>query len=441
MNVNTKIESTTEYVGNAGGLELAGLVARAFGLATIPSITRPWRDALLSMFGLLVMGRSSFEEIALFRNDPLFRSSLGLKQVPAKATIRIYLGLIVRVVGDTILKAIREANTFLLSNVKITPVTTPSQSYIPVDVDVSTMDNSKSHKEGVSRTYMGTDGYAPIFSYIGADGYMLDSELRPGSQHSQKGTPEFLKRNLAQIECLKLKHPILFRLDGGNDAIDTIRALNGNGCFFLIKRNLRKDNIDYWLDIATSLGKAMHPREGKTVYTGTITKAHPKAEPGMPELDVVFEVTVRTIDRNGNQFMLPDIEVETWWTNLYEEPETVIALYHDHGTSEQYHSELKSDMGVERLPSGKMKVNALILTLAMFAFNTLRFIGQHALALPGLLPMVLETRRKRIRKVIDDLILIGCKLVWHSRQFTLRIWENNPWLPVFKALHSAFQAL
>jgi hypothetical protein len=43
-----------------------------------------------------------------------------------------------------------------------------------VDIDVSTLDNSGSHKEGVSRTYMGTDGYAPIFSYIGAEGYMLD---------------------------------------------------------------------------------------------------------------------------------------------------------------------------------------------------------------------------------------------------------------------------
>jgi hypothetical protein len=30
-----------------------------------------------------------------------------------------------------------------------------------------------------------------------------------------------------------------------------------------------------------------------------------------------------------------------------------ISLYHAHGECEQYHSELKTDMGVKRLPSGK----------------------------------------------------------------------------------------
>jgi len=67
-----------------------------------------------------------------------------------------------------------------------------TRTYLPVDIDVSTMDNSDSHKEGVSRTCMGTDGYAPIFAYLGAEGYLLDCELRPGSLHSQKGTPAFL---------------------------------------------------------------------------------------------------------------------------------------------------------------------------------------------------------------------------------------------------------
>jgi hypothetical protein len=39
-------------------------------------------------------------------------------------------------------------------------------------------------------------------------------------------------------------------------------------------------------------------------------------------------------------------------------------------------------MDVEWLPSGSMKVNELVLTISMLAFNTLRYIGQSALALP-----------------------------------------------------------
>ena len=34
--------------------------------------------------------------------------------------------------------------------------------------------------------------------------------------------------------------------------------------------------------------------------------------------------------------------------------ETVIDLYHAHGESEQYHSEIKTDMDVEKTPIGKV---------------------------------------------------------------------------------------
>ena len=56
---------------------------------------------------------------------------------------------------------------------------------VPVDIDVTPMDNSKSKKEGVSRTYKGGDGYAPMMAYIGTEGYAINFELREGKQHYQ----------------------------------------------------------------------------------------------------------------------------------------------------------------------------------------------------------------------------------------------------------------
>jgi hypothetical protein len=104
------------------------------------------------------------------------------------------------------------------------------------------MDNSKTKKEGVSRTYKGCDGYAPIFAYIGAEGYMLHCQLREGSQHCQKDTPEFIRQLNGMIAELNLRKPVLFRLDGGNDSLDTIIAiLKQQGQFFIIKRNPRRD--------------------------------------------------------------------------------------------------------------------------------------------------------------------------------------------------------
>ncbi len=97
------------------------------------------------------------------------------------------------------MQKISECNTKLLNMTKITPVEVDARKYIPVDVDVSPLDNSGSLKEGVSRIYKGHDGYALIFSYIGIEGNMLDAELREGKQQSQKNTPEYLSHNIETL--------------------------------------------------------------------------------------------------------------------------------------------------------------------------------------------------------------------------------------------------
>lgn len=53
-----------------------------------------------------------------------------------------------------------------------------SNGYVPIDIDVTTFDNSKTNKEDVSRTYKGLDGYAPIMAYIGTEGFLVNCELR-----------------------------------------------------------------------------------------------------------------------------------------------------------------------------------------------------------------------------------------------------------------------
>lgn len=42
----------------------------------------------------------------------------------------------------------------------------------------------------------------------------------------------------------------------------------------------------------------------------------------------------------------------------------VIELYHAHCECERFHSEIKTDMELERLPSGKFETHELILELA-----------------------------------------------------------------------------
>ena len=59
----------------------------------------------------------------------------------------------------------------------------------------------------------------------------------------------------------------------------------------------------------------------------------------------------------------------------------VIALYADHGTHEQFHSEFKTDMDLERLPSGKFDTNFLVCAPAALAMNILRLMAQDVIQL------------------------------------------------------------
>jgi len=94
-------------------------------------------------------------------------------------------------------------------------------------------------------------------------------------------------------------------------------------------------------------------------------------------------MTVREIEAEGSVLLIPDIEVENYWTSLEKPIDTIIELYHKHATCEQFHSELKSDLNIERLPPGKSSTNTLVLDLAAFIYNILRMIGQQFLNSSG----------------------------------------------------------
>jgi hypothetical protein len=327
------------------------------------------------------------------------------------------------------------------------------QSDFPCDIDTSPMNNDRTKKENIGYTYKGFVGYHPIFVYLGAEGYLLSCQMRPGSQHCQKGTPEFLKGVVGALPETVQGRDLLFRLDSGNDSIETLESLLGkdekearksgkNGRHIIIKRNLRQENKQTWLELAKEYGRGETIRNGKIRYTGKVKLDCPVTG-RYPGVDVVFEVIERTIDRCGQQLMIADIEVNTFWSTVREKAETVIELYHDHGTMEQFHSELKTDMNLERFPSGKYAVNQIMLLIGMCAYNALRAIGQTLVQEQELLPLKVKpgTIRKRLIHVIRYIIQMAGKLVRHSGRLVFKIYDGNEWLPVFRKLHTSFQEL
>jgi len=136
----------------------------------------PHGDIVKSMVGLLCMGKPDYDAIEAFRDVPFFGHSLGIGQCPASPTLRQRLD----VVNGAFDQIVKEESAKLIRNTAagIGTVSTSKGELTPLDIDVSPFDNSKTKKEGVSRTYKGNDGFAPIFAYLGTEGYQVNVEFR-----------------------------------------------------------------------------------------------------------------------------------------------------------------------------------------------------------------------------------------------------------------------
>ena len=382
-------------------------------------------ERIIPASGLVVvgalLGKSGFIK-KLNRMD--ITSNRSQHQIKNGDIVLTYLGMLC--MGKPYFEAVHE-----MDDDKDFYKTALANGLVPVDIDVTPMDNSKSKKEGVSRTYKGFDGYAPMMAYIGTEGYAINFELREGKQHCQKGTVEFLQETIKLCHKLTDK-PLLIRLDSGNDSIDNVAVLMDTGCFFIIKRNLRRESTDDWFEMAKQYFQNVNsPRDGKTVYIGSDWKTVTSKQFNKEfTLRTGYEITERTIDKYGQFNLVPDVEVETWWTNLGDPDEEIIRLYHAHGECEQFHSEVKTDMDLERLPSGKFATNALILELGMIAYNILRMIGQGTIG-ERAPRQKRNVKRRRLRTVISNLIMLAGYVTMHARQLIIGLGKSNVWRHIF----------
>ncbi len=267
--------------------------------------------------------------------------------------------------------------------------------------------------------------------------YLVNVELREGKQHCQNGTPDFLRETIKYSKQITTT-PMLLRLDSGNDSVDNVKISIDEGVDFIIKRNLRHESKEQWLDVAKQQGTAHVARPGKTVYRGSVHRRLPDiVEP----VRIVFEITERTFDKKGQALLIAEIEVDTYWTSLTDTEFQIIELYHDHGTSEQFHSELKSDMDLERLPSKYFKTNSLIVIIAMLSYNMLRLCGQESLQRSdsSQRPAFRKAAfRRRIRTVIQDLIYLASRITWHSKRYYLSFGRYCHWDAVWQKIYTRF---
>ena len=216
----------------------------------------------------------------------------------------------------------------------------------------------------------------------------------------------------ANVDMLREMHIEPTALDSGNDASENIgifmeESYKYNNVSFIIKRNPRQESKEEWQgSVRECCQNIQHPRDRKTVYIGQafrdVTYSLSDNEEKTVGIRTIYEITERTIDRYG-----------------------------------QYHSEIKTDMDVERLPPGKFESNKLVPELTRIAYNILRIIGQESLKKKDA-PGRKKIHRRRIRTVISNLMQFAGHLTEHAGRLVLSIGRSNRWRFTFKRLYDSF---
>lgn len=211
----------------------------------------------------MASGQYNFANVSRFNDNAIVKQAVNLNTLPSKETLRQRFDDIAlhnenqSLVDSLIIKQLKMVKDF--GNIK-----TEHLEYIPLDIDVSIMEQPNCKKEGLSWTYHEVMGYAPIFGYLGTNGYMLGNELRKGSQHSLPG--KFIQRCFNKTDSLGIKRSeILLRADLGHDDKNFLKLQNESGVKCLIKRNFCKEDRNHYIENALGSDIKIDEKHGKSI--------------------------------------------------------------------------------------------------------------------------------------------------------------------------------
>lgn len=261
--------SKEEFYTSHSGLALVGaflnrycsLVAKLDRAAPVNSIGILSSDVVKAFVGLLCIGKTDYEAVTDKKGDLFFKKSLGLKKVPSAETLRQRFDEF----AERFLPIVRHASIEMLKGAKAN-ITTLSTGHVPLYFDLTPLDNSNTKKEGVGFTYKKFDGYGLMAAYLGLEGWLMEAELREGSQHCQNGFVPFLLRAISWARMLTDKK-LLVTADSGHDALENRLELATVPLVdYIIKWNPRKESPAFWLARAREKGRELPARDGKRVF-------------------------------------------------------------------------------------------------------------------------------------------------------------------------------
>jgi hypothetical protein len=303
-----------------------------------------------------------------------------------------------------------------------------------IDLDATICETYGLQKQGAQQvTYAKVRGYQPFLAVSADSGEVLHSRLRAGTAAPARGAGHFVGQTLRRVRRLGHRGPLVVRADSGFYVAEVVAACRRHDARFSIsvrqfeplRRRIEAIPEASWRPIGWPEGQA---EVAETRYV-----AFASSHRGRPRQPVVTRLIARRVRAASPQLSLPglDYRYHAFITDRPGDLITVEADHRRHAVVENTIRQLKYDLGLNHLPSGRFAANAVWLTLNVLALNLCRWLDRLGL---GDLRLTAKTLRRRLFSVPGRLVRSG-------RRQWLRLPRHWPFANQFLESWTRVQAL
>jgi hypothetical protein len=396
-----KLEKSRERLTSLGGLLVLEELAQALGVweevdrwLAGPKSGRGYRPRAFvqALVWMLHGGGRRLEDLRELGAEQEVLKELGLKTVPDAGTVGDWL----RRQGKRGVEGIDRVSRRLARQ-----ALEAEAGEVTLDVDATQIE---AEKQEAAWTYTKVKGYMPLLGY--ADGICVGQEFRAGNTSPGAEVLEFAQ----QCEgVLPAGRKVYFRSDSAAYQAAVINHYRQPGRSFSItadldaavKREIQNLPETAWQayrtadDIATDreISETVHTMNGSERAFRLIVLRWPNPQPSL------FE---------SNRYCYHAVA-----TNRQEAAKEVIWKHNQRGQCENWHKELKLDLGMEQMPCGQLEANALYFAIGVLAYNLAQLLKRQVLP-EGYRRVTVSTLRWKVYRLAG-------KLVRHARTWILQV--------------------
>jgi len=309
------------------------------------------------------------------------------------------------------------------------------EEVLKLDIDTTITETYGKYKQGTQRGHGGAKGYAPYLASIEA-GELVHCRLRGGNASPSRGAGKFVKESLARVRRAGHGGGIVVRADSGFYCEEVVHACGRYKANFSITvRRFEKVRSvmeaipeEDWREIAWADGRAGVAEAPYLAFANS----HRKGQHRAVEVRLIAR---RVVEERRDRPWLPGMEPYRYHAFITDREGGLVELEADHRQHARIENEvreLKYDLALNHLPSGRFAANAVWLVLNVLAHNLAYWVVK--LGLQAERAMTAKTLRLRYLNTPGRIVRSG-------RQTLLKMPRTWPWAREFRVALQRLSAL